>query len=101
MFIVDGVGGWSGSDILTFTGTALPPIFSSSTNRVGVFFFYDLTPNTGATFKYTVTQGTSDTTGILEVTSPVTLPPTIVQAAPVTILTVIKAILRGLFSLPV
>ena len=101
MFIVDGVGGWRGGDILTFTGTALPPIFSSSTNRVGVFFFYDLTPNTGATFKYTVTQGTSDTTGILEVISPVTVTPTIVQAAPVTIFTVIKAILRGLFSLPV
>ena len=99
MYIVDGEGGWRGSAVYTYTGTALPPLFTSTSNRVGVLFFYDLTPNTGAMFKYTVTQGTTDTIDILQAIAPVT--PPIVQDSGATILTVIKAILRGLFSLPV
>lgn len=98
MYIVDGEGGWRGNAVYTYTGTALPPLFTSSSNRVGVLFFYDLTPNTGSMFKYTVTQGTTETIDILEAFAPVA--PPLVQA-PVTILTVIRAILRGLFSLPV
>ena len=99
MYIVDGEGGWRGSDVLTYTGTTLPPVFTSTTNRVGVLFFYDLTPNTGAMFNYSVAPGTTVTVDLLDAIAPVA--PPLVQDSGVTILTVIKAVLRGLFSLPV
>ena len=99
MYIVDGEGGWRGKDVLTYTGTSLPPVFTSTTNRVGVLFFYDLTPNTGAMFNYSVAAGTTDTVDLLEAIAPVA--PPLVQDSGATILTVIRAILRGLFSINV
>jgi hypothetical protein len=64
----------------------------SDTNRAGVLFYFDTEPGTGAGFKYSLSEGTTNFSGVIT---------SLATERPPDIYTVIDAILRGLFNIDI